>query len=100
MARDAYNFLERQIKWHVDNAKAAKEEAKVANEEAMKEYIANIHTTKEYQRFSAYWRNFTYAEVLGRAEELNLDYNLAELRSEFVDEVPQTPTERNGLRRK
>lgn len=40
----------------------------MAKEEVMKEYIANFHTTEEYQRFSFYWKNFTYVEVLGRVK--------------------------------
>lgn len=62
-------------------------------DEAAKEYVTNIHLTEDYQRFGAYWNNYAYAEVLGRADELYPNYNLAEIRSEFVDEVPQTPAE-------
>ncbi|XP_022858483.1 uncharacterized protein LOC111379357 [Olea europaea var. sylvestris] len=71
--RDAYQFLEGQVKWYMNDASVAREEARTAAEEAVKAYIANFHTTEEYKSFSAYWRNFAYAE------------------SEFVDEVPQTP---------
>ncbi|XP_022868502.1 uncharacterized protein LOC111388070 [Olea europaea var. sylvestris] len=92
-ARDAYQFLEGQAKWYMNDASVAREEARTAAEEAVKEYIANFHTTEEYKSFSAYWRNFAYAEVLERAEELYPNLDLAQLRSEFVDEVPQTPAE-------
>ncbi|XP_022891756.1 axoneme-associated protein mst101(2)-like [Olea europaea var. sylvestris] len=92
-ARDAYQFLEGQAKWYMNDASVAREEARTAGEEAVKEYIANFHTTEEYKSFSAYWRNFAYAEVLERAEELYPNLDLAQLRSEFVDEVPQTPAE-------
>ncbi|XP_022868137.1 protein WEAK CHLOROPLAST MOVEMENT UNDER BLUE LIGHT-like 1 [Olea europaea var. sylvestris] len=92
-ARDANQFLEGQAKWYMNDASVAKEEARTAAEEAVKAYIANFHTTEEYKNFSAYWRNFAYAEVLERAEELYPNLDLAQLRSEFVDEVPQTPTE-------
>ncbi|XP_022894769.1 axoneme-associated protein mst101(2)-like [Olea europaea var. sylvestris] len=92
-ARDAYQFLEGQAKWYMNDASVAREEARTAAEEAVKAYIANFHTTEEYKSFSAYWRNFAYAEVLERAEELYPNLDLAQLRSEFVDEVPQTPAE-------
>ncbi|XP_022868626.1 uncharacterized protein LOC111388175 [Olea europaea var. sylvestris] len=92
-ARDAYQFLEGQAKWYMSDASVAREEARTAREEAVKEYIANFHTTEEYKSFSSYWRNFAYAEVLERAEELYPNLDLAQLRSEFVDEVPQTPAE-------
>ncbi|XP_022865629.1 caldesmon-like [Olea europaea var. sylvestris] len=92
-ARDAYQFLEGQAKWYMNDASVAREEARTAREEAVKEYIANFHTTEEYKSFSSYWRNFAYAEVLERAEELYPNLDLAQLRSEFVDEVPQTPAE-------
>ncbi|XP_022854660.1 uncharacterized protein LOC111375973 [Olea europaea var. sylvestris] len=70
-------------KWYVDDATHAREEAQSAREEAVRDYIANFHNTEEYKSFSTYWRNFAYAEVMERAEEL----------SEFVDEVPQTPAD-------
>ncbi|XP_022883483.1 axoneme-associated protein mst101(2)-like [Olea europaea var. sylvestris] len=92
-ARDAYQFLEGQAKWYMNDSSVAREEARTAREEAVKEYIANFHTTEEYKSFSSYWRNFAYAEVLERAEELYPNLDLAQLRSEFVDEVPQTPAE-------
>ncbi|XP_022841900.1 uncharacterized protein LOC111365575 [Olea europaea var. sylvestris] len=92
-ARDANQFLEGQAKWYMNDASAAREEARTAAEEAVKAYIANFHTTEEYKSFSAYWRNFAYAEVLERAEELYPNSDLAQLRSEFVDEVPQIPAE-------
>ncbi|XP_022857163.1 axoneme-associated protein mst101(2)-like [Olea europaea var. sylvestris] len=92
-ARDAYQFLEGQAKWYMNDASVAREEARTAREEAVKEYIANFHTTEEYKSFSSYWRNFAYAEVLERAEELYPNLDPAQLRSEFVDEVPQTPAE-------
>ncbi|XP_022850772.1 uncharacterized protein LOC111372622 [Olea europaea var. sylvestris] len=87
-ARDAYQFLEGQEKWYMNDASVAREEARTAREEAVKEYITNFHTTEEYKSFSSYWRNFAYAEVLERAEELYPNLDLAQLRSEFVDEVP------------
>ncbi|XP_022847683.1 uncharacterized protein LOC111370230 [Olea europaea var. sylvestris] len=86
-------FLEGQAKWYMNDASVAKEEARTAGEEAVKEYIANFHTTEEYKSFSAYWRNFAYAEVMERAEELYPNLDLTQLKSEFVDEVPQTPAE-------
>ncbi|XP_022865182.1 axoneme-associated protein mst101(2)-like [Olea europaea var. sylvestris] len=86
-------FLEGQAKWYMNDASVSREEARTAREEAVKEYIANFHTTEEYKSFSSYWRNFAYAEVLERAEELYPNLDLAQLRSEFVDEVPQTPVE-------
>ncbi|XP_022875753.1 uncharacterized protein LOC111394224 [Olea europaea var. sylvestris] len=92
-ARDANQFLEGQAKWYMNDASVAREEARNAAEEAVRAYIANFHTTEEYKSFSAYWRNFAYAEVLERAEELYPNLDLAQLRSEFVDEVPQTPAE-------
>ncbi|XP_022871745.1 uncharacterized protein CG45076-like [Olea europaea var. sylvestris] len=92
-ARDANQFLEGQAKWYMNDASVAREEARTAAEEAVKAYIANFHTTEEYKSFSAYWRNFAYTEVLERAEELYPNLDLAQLRSEFVDEVPQTPAE-------
>ncbi|XP_022889378.1 actin cytoskeleton-regulatory complex protein pan1-like [Olea europaea var. sylvestris] len=92
-APDAYQFLEGQAKWYMNDASVAREEARTAREEAVKEYIANFHTTEEYKSFSSYWRNFAYIEVLERAEELYPNLDLAQLRSEFVDEVPQTPAE-------
>ncbi|XP_022872741.1 uncharacterized protein LOC111391724 [Olea europaea var. sylvestris] len=92
-ARDANQFLEGQAKWYMNDASVAREEARTAAEEAVKAYIANFHTIEEYKSFSAYWRNFAYAEVLERAEELYPNLDLAQLRSEFLDEVPQTPAE-------
>ncbi|XP_022877114.1 uncharacterized protein LOC111395372 [Olea europaea var. sylvestris] len=86
-------FLEGQAKWYMNDASVAREEARTAAEEAVKAYIANFHTTEEYKSFRAYWRNFAYAKVLERAEELYPNLDLAQLRSEFVDEVPQTPAE-------
>lgn len=90
-AQDAYKFIEGQIKWYVDDATHARKEAQNAREEAVKDYIANFHNTAEYQSFSTYWRNFAYAEVMERAEELYPTQDLLQLRSEFVNEVPQTP---------
>ncbi|XP_022895277.1 uncharacterized protein LOC111409463 [Olea europaea var. sylvestris] len=92
-AQDAYKYLEGQIKWYVDDTSHARKEAQIAGEEAVKEYITNFHTTEEYKSFSAYWRNFAYAEVMERVEELYPNLDLTQLRSEFVDEVPQTPAE-------
>ncbi|XP_022873607.1 axoneme-associated protein mst101(2)-like [Olea europaea var. sylvestris] len=92
-ARDANQFLEGQAKWYMNDASVAREEARTAAEEAVKAYIANFHTTEEYKSFSTCWRNFAYAEVLERAEELYPNLDLAQLRSEFVDEVPQTLAE-------
>lgn len=92
-AQEAYHFLETQIKWYVDDASHAREEAQQAREEAVREYIANFHNTEEHKSFNAYWRNFAYAEVMERAEELYPNLDLTQLRSEFVDEVPQTPAE-------
>ncbi|XP_022853416.1 uncharacterized protein LOC111374888 [Olea europaea var. sylvestris] len=92
-ARDAYQFLEGQAKWYMNDASVAREEARTAAEGVVKAYIANFHTTEEYKSFSKYWRNFAYAEVLERAEELYPNLGLAQRRSEFVDEVPQTPAE-------
>ncbi|XP_022852184.1 axoneme-associated protein mst101(2)-like [Olea europaea var. sylvestris] len=92
-AQDAYQFLEGQAKWYMNDASVVRDEARTAREEVVKEYIANFHTTEEYKSFSSYWRNFAYAEVLERAEELYPNLDLAQLRSEFVDEVPQTPAE-------
>ncbi|XP_022874284.1 uncharacterized protein LOC111393122 [Olea europaea var. sylvestris] len=89
-AQDAYKFIEGQIKWYVDDAAHAKEEAQNAREETMKAYIANFHNIEEYKSFSTYWRNFAYAEVMERAEELYPNQDLSQLRSEFMDEVPQT----------
>lgn len=60
-AKDAYNFLEGQIKWYVDELKKAREEAQVAMEKAVKKYVANIHLTEEYKSFNIYWRNYVYA---------------------------------------
>lgn len=92
-SQEAYQFLETQIKWYVDDASHAREEAQQAREEAVQEYVANFHNTEEYKSFSTYWRNFAYAEVMERAGELYPNLDLTQLRSEFVDEVPQTPTE-------
>ncbi|XP_022852599.1 protein bangles and beads-like [Olea europaea var. sylvestris] len=92
-AQEAYHFLETQVKWYVDDASHAREEAQRAREETVQEYVANFHNTDEYKNFSAYWRNFAYAEVMERAEELYPNLDLTQLRSEFVDEVPQTPAE-------
>ncbi|XP_022863888.1 axoneme-associated protein mst101(2)-like [Olea europaea var. sylvestris] len=92
-ARDAYQFLEGQAKWYMNDTSVVREEARTVGEEAVKEYITNFHTTEEYKSFSAYWRNFAYAEVLERVEELYPNLDLAQLRSEFLDEVPQTPAE-------
>ncbi|XP_022871083.1 uncharacterized protein LOC111390297 [Olea europaea var. sylvestris] len=89
-AQEAYHFLETQVKWYVDGASHAREEAQQAREEAVQEYVANFHNTDEYKSFSTYWRNFAYAEVMERAEELYPNLDLTQLRSEFVDEVPQT----------
>ncbi|XP_022843376.1 uncharacterized protein LOC111366926 [Olea europaea var. sylvestris] len=85
-AQEANRFLETQLKWYVDDASHDREEA-------VQEYVANFHNTEEYKSFSAYWRNFAYAEVMERAEELYPNLDLTQLRSEFVDEVPQTPAE-------
>ncbi|XP_022899419.1 uncharacterized protein LOC111412733 [Olea europaea var. sylvestris] len=92
-AQDSYKYIEGQIKWYVDDANHAREEAQNAREEVVKDYIANFHNTEEYQSFSTYWRNFAYAEVMERAEELYPNQDLSQLRSEFVDEVPQTPAD-------
>lgn len=90
-AQDAYKFLDGQIKWHVDELAKAKEEANLVREEAIKDYIANFHNIEEYKGFSIYWRNYAYAEMMERAEELYPNQDLSQLRSKFVDEVPQTP---------
>lgn len=41
----------------------------MVREEAVKEYVANFHLTKEYKCFSIYWRNYGYSEMMERAEE-------------------------------
>ncbi|XP_022883648.1 uncharacterized protein LOC111400466 [Olea europaea var. sylvestris] len=92
-AQEAYKFLEGQIKWYVDNATKAREEAHEAREEAVNDYIANFHNTEEYKSFSTCWRNFAYAKMMERAKELYPDQDLSRLRLEFVDEVPQTPAD-------
>ncbi|XP_022891702.1 uncharacterized protein LOC111406522 [Olea europaea var. sylvestris] len=92
-AQDAYHFLETQIKWYVDDASHAREEAQRARKQAVQEYVANFHNTEEYKSFSAYWRSFAYAEVMERAEEMYPNLDLTQFRSEFMDEVPQTPAE-------
>lgn len=92
-AQDAHQFLEGQIKWYMDDATKVREEAQEVREEAVKDYIANFHNTEEYKSFSTYWMNFAYAEVIERAEELYPNQDLSQLRSEFVDEVPQTPAD-------
>ncbi|XP_022876812.1 uncharacterized protein LOC111395018 [Olea europaea var. sylvestris] len=92
-SQEAYQFLEGQIKWYVDDTTKAREEDQEAKEEAVKDYIANFHNIEEYKSFSTYWRNFAYAEVMERAEELYPNQDLSQLRSEFVDEEPQTPAD-------
>lgn len=47
-AKDAYQFLEDQIKWHVDELQKARREVEVATEEAVKDYIAIFHLSEEY----------------------------------------------------
>ncbi|XP_022845289.1 uncharacterized protein LOC111368283 [Olea europaea var. sylvestris] len=93
LTKKANRFLETQLKWYVDDASHAREEAQQAREEAVQEYVANFHNTEEYKSFSAYWRNFAYAEVMERAEELYPNLDLTQLGSEFVDEVPHTLSE-------
>ncbi|XP_022856961.1 uncharacterized protein LOC111378026 [Olea europaea var. sylvestris] len=74
-ARDANQFLEGQSKWYMNDASVAREEARNAAEEA--------RVLEELR----------LCEVLEREEELYPNLDLAQLRSEFVDEVPQTPAE-------
>lgn len=48
---------------------------------------------EEYRRFDTYWRMFAYIEVVVRMGELYLKFDATKLRIEFLEEVPQTPTE-------
>ncbi|XP_022888758.1 uncharacterized protein LOC111404209 [Olea europaea var. sylvestris] len=92
-AQDSYKYIEGQIKWYVDDVTHAREEAQNARKDVVKDYIANFHNTEEYQSFNTYWRNFAYAEVMEQAEELYPNQDLSQLRSKFMDKVPQTPAD-------
>lgn len=83
-ARDAYHYIEGQIKWCIDNAKAARAEVSVAREEAIREYVANFYETIEYQSFTSYSRRFSYADVVERVDGLFPDLDTVVLRMEFL----------------
>ncbi|XP_022890577.1 uncharacterized protein LOC111405776 [Olea europaea var. sylvestris] len=98
-AQESNRFLETQLKWYVDDASHAREEAQLAREEAVQEYVGNFHNTDEYKSFSAYWRNFAYAETPAEdvhgneateAGEVNVDAQAAEGPS---TEAPPPSTE-------
>lgn len=91
--KDSNTFYESQIKHYVEVADRTKAKAQLAGEEAVKTYITDFHLTEEYQRFSIYWKKFSYTEIVERMEELYPKLSTIELIAEYLDEVPQTPAE-------
>lgn len=98
-ARDSNQFLEKQVKYYLGEVERLETELRASKEEAVKTYIARFYKTMEYQSFAAYWKRFGYATSRKLCEGglqgggLFPGLNTTELRAEFLEEVPQTPTE-------
>lgn len=79
------------MKHYVQEADRAKASTQRASEKAMKNYIANFLLMEEYQCFEAYWKRFTYIELVDMVWELFLKLDAVKLRIEFLEEVHQNP---------
>lgn len=93
-ARDANQFMEKELKWHEVEVKKYEADVIEAGDIAMRNYIANFHLTEEYHRFGMYSSRVAYQEVFERLEEVHPGLDVSELKAEFLEEeVPQTPAE-------
>lgn len=59
-------------------------ELPLAKDEVVRCYIANFHQIEKYQSFVAYWRRFSYVELVEKVDVLFLAWNTMELKVEIL----------------